>query len=289
MMQNNQQMVDLSYYPGCSLATTARENNSSLIHLFKHLGFNLIELEDWNCCGSSSAHSINSELAFDLACRNLFLAPPDRPLLVACPSCILRLRHAHLYLKNDLGAQEHYEKTWVRPFNPDLEIIHFFEFLDKMDLLAFSKGHARGLEGLRFVPYYGCMLARPPVMRHEKNYHGLMEKILSSLGATPEKWSFSSRCCGTFLTVARPNVVGPMVNEIIAGAKAAGADCIVTACAMCHMNLEVRCTLRQKIPVLHFSEILSLALGLGQSEHRGWFSRHLIDPRPVLRSLNLFR
>ncbi len=75
-------MTELSYYPGCSLASTARENNESLIYLFKHLGFDLLELGDWNYCGSSSAHSVNTDIAFDLANRNLSLAPPGRPLLV---------------------------------------------------------------------------------------------------------------------------------------------------------------------------------------------------------------
>lgn len=281
-------LINLSYYPGCSLATTARENNSSLIYLFRHLGYNLVELNDWNCCGSSSAHSVDSNLAFDLASRNLSLAPSDIPLLVACPSCLLRLRHAYLHLKNDGTARHRYEKTWGQPFDPKLEILHFFEFLDQIDLLSFSRDHALRLEGLKFVPYYGCMLARPPIMRHEKNYFGLMEKILSTLGATPQKWSYSSRCCGTFLTVARPEVVTPMVNEIILGAKMAAADCIVTACAMCHMNLEVRCTLKEKVPILHFSEIISLALGIGKSEYKGWFSRHLVDPKPLLKALDFF-
>jgi len=281
-------LTNLSYYPGCSLATTAAENNSSLIYLFRHLGFNLVELNDWNCCGSSSAHSIDSNLAFDLAGRNLSLAPPDLPLLVACPSCLLRLRQAHLHLKNDETARNRFERTWGQPFNPKLEILHFFEFLDQIDLLSFSKDHTLRLEGLKFVPYYGCMLARPPILHHEKNYFGLMEKIISCFGATPQKWSFSSRCCGTFLTVARPEVVTPMVNEIILGAKMAKADCIVTACAMCHMNLEVRCSLKEKIPIMHFSEIISLALGLGKSEYKGWFSRHLVDPKPLLKALELF-
>jgi heterodisulfide reductase subunit B len=115
-----------------------------------------------------------------------------------------------------------------------------------------------------------------------------MEKILTRLGATAGKWSFSSRCCGTFLTAARPEIVQPMVNEIIQGAMDAKADCIVTACAMCHMNLEIRCSLKKRIPVLHFSEIISLALGIGKRYHKGWFSRHLVDPRPLLRSLDLF-
>jgi len=282
-----QTMTDLTYYPGCSLATTAKENNSSLIHLFKHLGYNLVELEDWNCCGSSSAHSVDSELALDLACRNLSLAPPDRPLLVACPSCLLRLRHAYLHVKEDQDARRHYEQTWGKPFNSGLEIMHFFEFLDKIDLLGYAPDRVKRLEGLKFVPYYGCMLARPPIMRHEKNYHGLMENILSSLGATSQKWAFASRCCGTFLTVARPEVVTPMVNEIIDGAKQAKADCIITSCAMCHLNLEVRCSLKEKVPILHFSEILSMAFGIAQTEYKGWFARHLIDPKPLLKALEL--
>lgn len=281
-------LVDLSYFPGCSLKTTSQENNASLIYLFRHLGYNLVELEDWNCCGSSSAHSLDRELAFDLASRNLSLASASRPLLVACPSCLLRLRHAYLHLENEDAARRRYEKLWAKPFDPKLQILHFFEFLDQIDLLKFSKGGIRRLEGLKFVPYYGCMLARPPIMRHEKNYFGLMEKILSNLGASAAKWSFSSRCCGTFLTVARPEIVEPMVNEIIKGAKQAKADCIVTACAMCHMNLEARCSLKEKVPILHFSEIISLALGIGKKHYKGWFSRHLVDPRPLLRAMDLF-
>jgi heterodisulfide reductase subunit B len=285
----NQNMIDLSYYPGCSLATTAKENNSSLIHTFRHLGFNLIELEDWNCCGSSSAHSIDKDLAFDLASRNLFLAPPDRPLLVACPSCILRLRHAHLHLREDEHARQRYEKNWGKPFNPDLEIVHFFEMLDSVDLASFTNGDGLPLQNLRFVPYYGCMLARPPMMRHEKNYFGLMEKSLSRLGATPIEWPYSSRCCGTFLTVARPEIVTPMVTEIIDGAARAEADCIVTACAMCHMNLEVRSTSKKRIPIMHFSEVLAMAFGLAKKEQKSWLSRHLVDPKPLFKTLNLFR
>ncbi|MEJ2169867.1 MAG: heterodisulfide reductase-related iron-sulfur binding cluster [Desulfobacterales bacterium] len=272
-------MTEISYYPGCSLATTAKENNTSLIYLFRHLGFDLVELEDWNCCGSSSAHSINKALAFDLASRNLSLAPPDRPLLVACPSCLLRLRQAHFELKKDPAA-----RTRQMPFNADLEILHFFEILDGLNL---SEDNSQHLSGLKFAAYYGCMLAGPPVLSRTANYHGLMEKILASLGAKPVKWAYSSRCCGTFLTVARPDVVTPIINEIIQSALQAGADCIVTACAMCHLNLEVRATLKRKIPVLHFSELISLALGLGKEEQRNWFARHLVDPRPLLKTVDL--
>lgn len=277
----------LTYYPGCSLATTAKENNESLILLFEHLGYELVELEDWNCCGSSSAHSINHDMAFDLATRNLSLADPNRPLLVACPSCLLRLRHAQLQLQTDPSARDRYEAKWGRPYNPDLEIVHFFELLDSLDLLSFAENRQPRLAGLNFVTYYGCMLARPPAMRHEKNYFGLMENALTQLGATAIDWSFSSRCCGTFLTVAKPEVVTPMVDQIVQGAVDAKAHVIVTACAMCHLNLEVRCSLKEKVPILHFSELLSMAFGLGKNRYKRWFSRHLVNPRPLFKAIDL--
>jgi len=277
----NRNITEMSYYPGCSLATSARENNLSLLEICGKIGVNLIELDDWNCCGSSSAHSIDSNLAFHLASRNLSLAPPDRPLLVACPSCNLRLRHAHLHLRNHESARTEYASRWGRAFDPELKIIHFFELFNKIKLDDYTKGGNPALNGLKFVPYYGCMLTRPPEMRYEKNFYGLMEKVLSSIGAVPLRWTCSARCCGTFLSAAKPVIVINMVNEIVQEAIKAGAECIVTACSMCHLNLEMRCNLEKRIPIFHFSELISLAMG--STSHKDWFSRHLVDPVPLLK------
>ncbi len=273
--------VDIAYYPGCSLATTAKENNRSLIRFCNRVGINLVELPDWNCCGSSSAHSIDSDLALDLAARNLSLVPKGMSLLVACPNCLLRLNGARLHLKNDPEALKRLEAEFGRSIDAEMKILHFFELLATVDLKSLE---GPGLKGLRFVPYYGCMMARPPGMMDERPEQGQMEAALKSLGAEPIRWGYASRCCGTFLSVARPDVVTPMVDDIIKGAVKAGAECIITACAMCHMNLEVRHTISKKVPILHFSEALSLAIG---ESDKDWFTRHLIDPRPLLRSKRL--
>lgn len=275
------QPIDVSYFPGCSLATSAKESNQSLMEVCRYMGYRLVELNEWNCCGSSSAHSIDSELAFHLACRNLSLAPKGRPLLVACPSCILRLQQAQIRLITDRTAGIDYENRWDRPVDPNLNILHFFELMEG----RLSRQTDSTLRGIKFVPYYGCMLARPPELRHKKNYHGLMEKLLTSYGAVPLTWSYSSRCCGTFLSASKPAVVEPMVNQIIQNAVDRGAECVVTACAMCHLNLEIRYTLNKKIPIFHFSEILSLAFKLPIKA--GWFSRHIINPIPLLKSKGL--
>lgn len=276
---------ELAYFPGCSLATSAKENNRSLHVFCSYYGVTLTELPDWNCCGSSSAHSINSELGEYLPARNLALVPPGKQLLVACPSCYLRLKQAHMKIGNDIRAQAEFKQMWKRPFNPDLQIINFFELLSQLADAGAFENRKKRLNGLKFVPYYGCMLNRPPEMRYERNFHGLMEKVLTSLGGEPVPWSHGARCCGTFLSVSRPLIAAKSVQSIMDGALNAGADCIVTACAMCHLNLEIRSRLPGKVPVLYFSELLSLSEGIGQG--RGWFSKHLIDPRPLLKSRRL--
>ncbi len=277
--------IDISYFPGCSLATSAKESNQALFELCKKINVNLIELEDWNCCGSSSAHSIDSELALNLASRNLSLVPDGMPLLAACPSCILRLQQAQIHLETELDSRTEYKRLWGKSYTQDLQIMHFFELFDQTDLAAYSEKQDRALNGLRFVPYYGCMLHRPPSMRHEKNFHGLMEKNLSSLGAEPIQWAYGARCCGTFLSVAKPEVVVPLVNEIAENAIQVGAECLITACAMCHLNLEIRCTLKKQLPIFHFSEIIALALGVNMQ--KSWFARHLVDPNPLLKTKQL--
>jgi heterodisulfide reductase subunit B2 len=274
-----------SYFPGCSLATTAKENQASLIDVTRDLGIVLEELDDWNCCGSSSAHSVDGELADRLAMRNLSLAPPGRPLLVACPSCHLRLLQAQLKLKSDAAARQRFKQWFGRRANPDLRIMHLFELLDQVNWPALGNSNNHRLNGLVVAPYYGCMLARPPAMRRMKNYHGLMERILSRLGAVPVQWAYGSRCCGTFLSVVRPDVVTDMVHDIVADAQRVHAHCIVTACAMCHLNLEIRSMPGEALPIFHFSEILALAFGRGDTD--AYFERHLIDPRPMLKQRRL--
>jgi len=74
-----------------------------------------------------------------------------------------------------------------------------------------------------------------------------------------------------------------MISGVVINVKA--AECIVTACAMCHLNIEIRCTLKSVVPIFHFSELLSLTFKTGTN--KDWFARHLIDPAPLLKSRGL--
>ncbi|PIU54414.1 MAG: heterodisulfide reductase subunit B [Deltaproteobacteria bacterium CG07_land_8_20_14_0_80_60_11] len=278
-------LTDLSYYPGCSLESSARESNISLMEAAGILGLNLIELEDWNCCGSSSANILDKEIAFSLAVRNLSLAPPDRPLMVMCPRCLYHLREAHQRLSREPETLRAQERRWGRPISLDLSIIHFLEVLVRLGPARLKQGLVRNLNGLKFVPYYGCTLFRPPALRQGTYYQGELGNVLTMLGGVPLNKALTHRCCGSFLSAARADVVTPLVNEILASAVAVGAECLVTSCAMCQLNLEIRSTWEPRLPIFHFSEILALALGA--EDYEGWFSRHLVDPRPLLAARNL--
>ena len=278
-------LTDLSYFPGCSLESSARESNISMMAAAGILGLNLIELEDWNCCGSSSANILDKEIAFSLAVRNLSLAPPDRPLMAMCPRCLYQLREAHQRLAREPETLRAQERRWGRPISLDLPIIHFLEVLVRLGPARLKQGMVRNLNGLKFVPYYGCTLFRPPALRKGIYYQGELGNVLTMLGGVALNRALSYRCCGSFLSAARADVVTPLVNEILASAVAVGAECLVTSCAMCQLNLEIRCTWEPRLPIFHFSEILALALGA--EDYEGWFSRHLVDPRPLLKARNL--
>jgi len=277
--------LKFSFFPGCSLKASGHENTLSLLKFCQSMDIDLVELEDWNCCGSSSAHSIDKRSAKYLPMRNLSLAPKGVPLLIACPSCLLRLKSSFLSIKADPALRRDYEDFFGKPFDDELEIIHFFEIFNRVDLKEHMEGLAGALKGIRVAPYYGCMLFMPPGLRYEKSHTGIIEKSLKPLGADIVSFGYANRCCGTYLSVAKPDIARKVVNEIIFKAMEAGAECLVTACSMCHLNLEIRCTLDNPIPVLHFSELLSMALGA--EDHKKWFPRHIVDPVPLLKKRGL--
>lgn len=275
------------YFPGCSLAASGHESNSSIYKFCEKAGIKLKELGDWNCCGSSSVHSIDAKAAALLPERNLSLTEKGLPLLMACPSCYLRIRSTHEGIKNNAEARDRYEEQWEKDFDPNLEILHFFDLLTTLGNDVFEKNVVTPLNGIRFASYYGCMLAKPPILRRDIRHNGILENTLQTLGAIPVSWPSYAQCCGTYLSVAKPEVAAKVVNKIMENAIAAGAECLVTACAMCHLNLEIRCSLKQQIPTFHFSELLCLAFGV--DDHEKWFKRHIINPVPLLEQKKVIR
>ena len=218
----------LSFYPGCSLATSAQESQAALLGACAALGMELTPVPDWNCCGSSSGHAIQSRASLELAARNLSLAPGDKPLMAACPSCLKNLAKARRHLEGDPQKRARLEDRWGRSLQNPPEIISFLgllrllEIQGALDLNGGALGKAP-LAGLKVAPYYGCMVYLPKTLRQEPEWRGMLESSLTSLGAQTLVWEGKHRCCGTFLAASKPQVATPLIDRIMGAALSAGA------------------------------------------------------------------
>jgi heterodisulfide reductase subunit B len=280
---------EISYYPGCSLHGTAGEYDDSIRGVSNLLDIQLHELEDWTCCGASSAHCTDEELAIDLAARNLAIAEKsNRELLVPCVACYSRFKWAEKEVK------EHPEKIHFS-YRGDVPIRYALDFFcDGPIFEEIKKKIAKPLSGLKVVCYYGCLTVRPPKMTGIKEYENPqhMDHLMELLGAEPVPWSYKADCCGASLVMTRTDVVRKLSGKLLSMAKEAEADCVVTGCPMCHANLDTRQGEMEKevgenfnLPILYFTELLGLALG--HKDAKKWLGHHITDPIKVLSGKGL--
>ncbi len=274
-----------AYYPGCSLHATGIEYDESTRAVLRALGVELEELEDWNCCGASSGHSLDALAAVALPARNIALGQKTgHDLLAPCAACFNRLKVAEHALKTDAARRDQIERAIGFTYTAASRI------RNPLDLIANEVGLTRvralvkrRLNGLRLVSYYGCLLVRPPevVEFDDPEHPRLLDKLLAALGAEPLDWAYATVCCGGSLSMTRPKIVTRLVGDLIAHAREVGAQALVTACPMCQMNLEMRQEGKgARLPVLYFTELIGLALGVPESAD--WWGKHLIDPRGVI-------
>jgi heterodisulfide reductase subunit B len=280
---------EVSYYPGCSLHGTAREYDESVRGVSNLLDIQLHELKDWTCCGASSAHCTDEELAIRLAGRNLSIAEKsNRELLVPCVACYNRFKTVEKEVKDHPGS-------FHLSYRGDISIQYALDFFcDKVMLETVNKKRIKALSGLKVVCYYGCLTVRPPkltgIQKYENPNH--MDQLMECLGAEPLPWSYKTDCCGASLVMTRTDIVKKLSQRLLSMAKEAEADCLVTGCPMCQANLDTRQEELEKetgekygLPILYFTELMGLALG--HKDAKKWLGRHLTDPVKVLSAKGL--
>ena len=279
--------MNYSYYPGCSLHSTGLEYELSTQAVFKHLGLELTELEDWNCCGASSAHVFDHKLALALPARTLSQAQAaGRDLVIPCAARYNRLKGADIAMRTDpamrseLESELGFQYTGAVAVRPVLAVL-----AEDVRAQRIARETVHPLYGLKVVPYYGCLLVRPPEIAQfdDPDNPQVMGQVLRAAGAEVMSWSHATDCCGGSLSLSRADVVQGLVGKLAERAREAGADAFVTACPLCQVNLEMRQTSDPKMPAFYFTELLGLAFGLPDADK--WWGKHLIDPRPVLQHL----
>jgi len=281
--------VIVSYYPGCSLEGTAHEYDESVRAVCQALDIELAELEDWTCCGASSAHSLDDYLSVALPARNLAIAArKGLDLVVPCAACYQRFKVAQKRLVEGEVAIE-------IPYEDGIKVKHLLDFLCEEPIKGRIKAKVvKPLAGLKAVSYYGCLTVRPPKAIGAVDYEDPkgMDEVLTLLGAQSRPWSYKTDCCGGSLALARTDVVRHLTNRLFRMAREAGAECLVTACPMCQANLDTRqretaAEFKEDyyLPIFYITELIGLAFG--HPDATRWWKAHFVDPTELLRSKGL--
>lgn len=283
--------MEVSFYPGCSFDGVAREYRESVEAVCRTLGVDFRELPDWTCCGASSAHVTDDELAVALAARNLEIADRiGKDLVVPCAACFQRLKVAEKELAQGKPV-EGFSGKFEGAFRVRTIVDFFWEDVGED---AWKSRIRKPLGALNPVCYYGCLTARPPKVTDSRNPEDpqSMDRLIKSLGANVRNWSYKTDCCGGNLTLTRPDIACKLTQKLLDMAEEAGADCIVVSCPMCYQNVdsqqaEIAKTAGKQyaVPVYFFSELMGLAFGDPSVEK--WLGRHLTDPVPLLRQRGL--
>ena len=290
--------MDISYYPGCTLKTKAKNLEDSTIASMQALGINLIELPKWNCCGTVFSFA-DDDLIHQLApIRNLIRAKEagDGRLVTLCSFCYNTLKRANLLIKNDPEKRKTINDFMEEEIDyaGEVEPVHLLEVLrDNVGWEKISEKVKLPLKGLKLAPYYGCTLLRPQEAAiDEAERPSLLHKLIQSLGAEAVDFPFATECCGSFQIVSSPDPVLERAWEILSSALRRGAETIVLSCPLCDYNLgkkqkelALRYSEFKPIPIIYFTQLLALALGLGPEACR--FDLNYVDPRPLLREKGL--
>lgn len=263
-----------SYYPGCSQAATNKAYDISCRNVARVLGIEMVELEDWNCCGATAYTAIREHRSFVLSARNLALAEKTgNDLVTACAGCYLALHKTNKYFGEDSKLRENIRRALRaggEDYNGGIQVRHILEVLvNDLGEEVIRQHVVRSFKGLKVACYYGCQITRPFGDIDDPEFPDVMGRLMGWIGAEPLDFSMMTKCCGGMLMITQPKVGRELVGEILRQAKGIGADCIATACPLCQINLEAyqHKISRQigtdcSIPVLYFSQLLGLSLGL---------------------------
>ncbi|KPK95120.1 MAG: hypothetical protein AMJ88_01585 [Anaerolineae bacterium SM23_ 63] len=281
----------MGYYPGCSLHGLAKEFDHSARAVLKTLDLQPVAPQGWICCGSSPAHRVDHRQSIQMPLESLVLYEQEglKEVTLPCAMCFNRFRAAARELRLDPELKQDLDQELGFEYQDSVAISSLLDFVvDRVGLESISDKVQKPLKGLKVVCYYGCLLTRPPEVTGsvEPEYPMTMDRLMKTLGATVIDWDRKVACCGASLSLTKTELVFEMSGNILENAQARGADAVVVACPMCHINLDGRQTQMdiQHIPVLYFTQLMALAFGMPDDAALKY---NMIDPRPLLKERGL--
>ncbi|MGL6195495.1 MAG: CoB--CoM heterodisulfide reductase iron-sulfur subunit B family protein [Thermoguttaceae bacterium] len=269
--------MKFGYYPGCALHGSSYDYEKSVRACLDKLNISLDELDDWICCGATAAHSLNQKLSVALPARNLAIAQRDGigKVLAPCPLCSMELIKVGNSLRESADLQKEMSEIVEQKVDGSTEVLNLIQVFQQIGFEKIVEQATKKLANFKPACYYGCLLTRPPKdLRFDDCEHPTsMETLLSALGAEPVEWNYKTECCGAGLTLADDGIVMNLTHKILSNAKKHGANCVVLACPMCHVNLDMKQPDIEKkygekigLIVYYLSDLVGIALGISEKD-----------------------
>lgn len=267
------------YYPGCSLKSTGKLYEESLLAVLDALEVEYEELNDWNCCGATAYMAIDERKAYVLAARNLALAEEQLKeekevnIVAPCSACYMILLKTQKYLEQNPAELHVVQAALIDSglnYTGKAKVRHPIDVLvNDIGVKEITKRVKTPLKGVKVASYYGCQTVRPYATFDDQRNPVTMDNLFRAAGADIIDWTMKTRCCGGSLTGTIQEVALPLSYVILHEAKKRRADVITTACSLCQFNLECyqddidkKFKTDLKIDVIYFTQLLGLALGI---------------------------
>ena len=267
-----------AYYPGCSLEATGKPYQESVEEVARALEMELVELEDWNCCGATAYMSVNEVLSFSLSARNLSQAKKAGDTLVTpCSACFTNLRKTETYMAQFPEMKKKVDEALAEAnikYEGGVVTKHFLQaVVEDVGIEKIQSLVKRPLKDLRVAPYYGCQIARPYGIEDDADNPTMLDRLLTALGATPTYYPMKTTCCGGSLMGTREDVALRLCRNLLLCAQQDAAECIAVTCPLCQLNLDAYQSAINRaygtkfnLPIVYFTQLMGIAFGMNSKK-----------------------
>ena len=284
------------YFPGCSSESTARDMHESTLEVAKALGIELVEPKGWTCCGATAGHQTDKLLSVALPAASLVKVQDDGlDMVVSCAACYNRMEVANHEIQNNAEMRKNVSEALGRDYDGSVNVKHFMEvILQDVGIEKIKEAVKKSLNGMKIASYYGCLLVRPNEVTKldDPENPTFLDKLVTAMGGESLDWPHKVECCGGGLSMSRTDIVVSLTDSILEMAQASGAQCIVVACPMCQINLDLRQLDIKKqlgkeynMPIVYITQLIGLCLGIPK-EKLG-LDKLMISPSKVIEAIKL--
>ncbi|ABP94850.1 MULTISPECIES: CoB--CoM heterodisulfide reductase iron-sulfur subunit B family protein [Metallosphaera] len=273
--------MKVAYYPGCATHGLSKDVDVATKKVAEVLGLELVEVEDWNCCGGGFLDEYDQKAHAALNLRNLSQVEKMglNKMATPCSVCLQSHRLAVNNYKEDKELRKDVDsrlKSASIEYKGTVDAEHIVWVLVRDVGIERIKSHVtRPLTQLKVGTYYGCQMLRPEqIMGFESAYkpHSL-EDLVSATGATPVRFPMATACCGFPLMGSNPKGGLKLAYNVLSSAKGAGADIMVHPCSLCHLQLDVtqfkvmdEFKTGWTMPTMYVTQLLAISFGISPKE-----------------------